>query len=66
MSTQTSTKIWQHGPDGAVLLKTVDGLPYGTAPQVFIPDLGQATRTGVQTSGSGAGQAIVAVVYTLS
>ena len=65
MTTQTSTKIWRSGPEGNVLVATFAGLPYGTEPQVSIPNLGHATRTGLQKSGSAEGERVVAVDYTL-
>ena len=66
MSTQANTKIWKRGPDGAILVKAEAGLPYGTEPKVFVPGLGQTIRTGIQPSGSGTGQTVLAVYYTLS
>ena len=70
MNLQTSnnnvkTKIWKNSPDGKILVNTLPGLPYGTGPKAFIPNLGQAALTGVLKSGSGAGEMVVEVEYTL-
>lgn len=59
------TTVWRRGPDGLTLVRTFDGLPYGTATNVVIPGLGEAHRSGIQTSGSGKGEAITEVQFTL-
>lgn len=59
------TTIWQNTPNGLALLRTIPGLPYGTASKVFIDGLGEARQTGRQTTGSGRNEAIVEIKYTL-
>ena len=61
----TKTKIWKNSPEGKVLISTVAGFPYGKGLQAHIPSLGQALRTGVQKTGSGAGEMVVEIEYTL-
>lgn len=64
-SPSAKTTIWRTTANGTVLVKTLAGLPYGTASIVHIEGLGQATRSGIQTTGSGANEAVVEVKYTL-
>ena len=59
------TKIWKNSPDGKTLVNTTTGFPYGTGPKAFIPNLGLATLTGVIKSGSGTGEMVVEVEYSL-
>jgi len=40
------TTIWRRTNDGLKLIKTVPGLPYGTAQTVRIEGFGNATLTG--------------------
>lgn len=59
------TSIWKNSPSGQILVRTFEGLPYDTQPSIHIPDLGEATLTGIQKSGSGSKEAIVEVRYVL-
>lgn len=60
-----ATKIWQNGPSGQVLVKDIEGLPYGQDHHIQIPDLGEATLIGIQKSGTGNQEAIAEVSYLL-
>jgi hypothetical protein len=59
------TTIWRQTPSGLQLVRTIPGLPYGTAQTVRIDGLGNATLSGTQRSGSGASEAITETQYTL-
>lgn len=63
--TGPKTTVWKDGPSGQVLVKSLEGLPYGTQASVYIPDLGEATFAGIQKAGSGSEETIVEVRYTL-
>lgn len=59
------TKIWKVGPSGQTLVRTLPGLPYGIEMTAVIGDLGEAKRTGIQKSGTGIEERIIAVDFTL-
>lgn len=59
------TKIWKIGPSGQSLVRTLPGLPYGVEMTALIGDLGRAKRTGIQKSGTGIDERIIAVDFTL-
>ena len=63
MNNSAKTTIWKDG--GQNLVKTIDGLPYGTQENIFITGLGKAYRSGIQVSGSGDNESITEVKYTL-
>jgi hypothetical protein len=62
------TTIWKPGPGGETLITTLHGLRFG-APQigtpVHVPDMGQATCSGIQKTGSGSNEHIVEARFTL-
>ena len=59
------TTIWRNTPAGLTLIQTLPGLPFGTATEISVAGLGEARRSGMQTSGSGSNEAITEVRYTL-
>lgn len=59
------TTIWRQTKDGLQLIKTIPGLPYGTAQTVSIEGLGIATLSGKQQAGSGASETVTEARYTL-
>jgi len=63
--TAPKTTIWKSTAGGTTLVKTLRGLPYGTARTAFIEGLGEANLSGTQKSGSGNNETIVEVMYTL-
>lgn len=60
-----ATKIYRYQGGEKVLVRTLSGLPFGTARVIEIPDLGRAVHAGEQTAGSGASRAVVEVSYVL-
>lgn len=60
-----TTNIWRNGPSGQVLIKKIEGLPYGHEAHVRIPDFGDATLIGIKKSGSGNQETIAEVSYLL-
>jgi hypothetical protein len=63
--TAPKTTFWRQHSSGKVLIKTLDGLPHGTAAVVFDSELGEATQTGITTTGSGSSETITEVQYTI-
>ena len=59
------TTIWKNTSDGLALVQTLPGLPFGAAMEISVPGLGAARRSGMQTTGSGKGEVIKEVRYTL-
>jgi len=60
------TEIWKRGPGGRVLVKIIEGLPYGKTPIIQIPEFGEAQLAGIEISGSGPQETIIAVSYVLN
>lgn len=59
------TTVWKNSSSGKALVKTLHGLPYGTAKTIIIDCFGEAYLSGIQRSGSGGASSIVEVEYTL-